>query len=76
SMFQGRDTCAISVHQYYDLSYQDYFSQVEQVFLKYDGRPHWGKLHNLNNHQLSKKYPHMKDFLEVRQSLDPKGKFL
>lgn len=76
SMFQGRDTCSISVHQYYDLSYQDYFSQVEQVFLKYDGRPHWGKLHNLNHHQLSKKYPHMKDFLEVRQSLDPKGKFL
>jgi FAD-linked oxidoreductase len=76
SMFNGRDTCAISVHQYYDMDYHNYFALIEPIFWKYEGRPHWGKLHSLNARQLSKLYPHWQDFLEVRQSLDPSGKFL
>ncbi len=76
SMFNGRDTCAISVHQFYELDHSNFFAQVEPIFWKYEGRPHWGKLHGLNHRQLSKLYPRWKDFLEVRQSLDPTGKFL
>jgi FAD-linked oxidoreductase len=76
SMFSGRDTCAISVHQHYTLDYHNFFAQVEPIFWKYEGRPHWGKLHNLNHNQLSKLYPRWKDFMDIRQSLDPKGKFL
>ena len=76
SMFEGRDTCAISVHQDYRLDYHNFFSQIEPIFWKYDGRPHWGKLHTLNHNQFSKLYPRFKDFLEVRAALDPGGKFL
>ncbi|MDR3415508.1 MAG: D-arabinono-1,4-lactone oxidase [Nevskia sp.] len=76
SMFHNRDTCAISVHQYYELDYHNFFAQVEPIFWKYDGRPHWGKLHTLNANQLSRLYPRWKDFLEVRAAVDPAGKFL
>jgi FAD-linked oxidoreductase len=76
SMFSGRDTCAISVHQQYTKDYHNFFAQVEPIFWKYEGRPHWGKLHTLNVHQLSKLYPRWKEFLDVRAALDPGGKFL
>ena len=76
SMFNGRDTCAISVHQDYRLDFHNFFAQIEPIFWKYEGRPHWGKLHTLNHNQFSKLYPHWKDFLDVRAALDPTGKFL
>ena len=76
SMFQGRDTCAISFHQYYAMDYHNVFAQIEPIFWKYDGRPHWGKLHTLNARQLAPLYPRWKEFLAVREALDPQGKFL
>ena len=76
SMFSGRDSCAISVHQYYDLDYHNFFAQIEPIFWKYEGRPHWGKLHTLNAAQFSKLYPRWKEFLDIRRALDPAGKFL
>ncbi|MGO1073681.1 D-arabinono-1,4-lactone oxidase [Lysobacter sp. CA199] len=76
SMFQGRDACAISVHQYFEMDHHNFFAQIEPIFWKYDGRPHWGKLHTLNARQLAPLYPRWKDFMAVRESLDPRGKFL
>lgn len=76
SMFQGRDRCAISIHQYYAMDYHGVFAQIEPIFWKYDGRPHWGKLHSLNARLLAPLYPKWKDFLAVREALDPQGRFL
>ena len=45
SMFHERDGCSISVHQGAELDPRPYFDVVEPIFWKYDGRPHWGKLH-------------------------------
>ncbi len=76
SMFEGRDSCSISIHQHYTMSHHEYFSAVEKIFWKYNGRPHWGKLHNLNAQHLSALYPRWKEFTNVRAELDPQGKFL
>ncbi len=76
SMFQGRDSCSISIHQHHEMDYHGFFAQIEPIFWKYDGRPHWGKLHSLNARLLAPLYPKWKDFLAVREALDPKGKFL
>lgn len=76
SMFQGRDSCAISVHQYYRMDHHNVFAQIEPIFWKYEGRPHWGKLHSLNARLLAPLYPRWKEFLAVREALDPGGKFL
>lgn len=76
SMFEGRDSCSISVHQHYSMDHHNFFAAVEPIFWKYAGRPHWGKLHTLNARTLQPLYPRWKEFTEVRRELDPQGKFL
>lgn len=76
SMFQGRDGCSISIHQFADEDYRPYFDAIEPVFWKFSGRPHWGKLHSLTAPRFAELYPHWQDFLQLRESLDPSGKML
>ena len=77
SMFQGQTGASISVHQFADWDYKTVFAHIEPIFLKYGGRPHWGKIHTLGYKQLSALYPkHWQDFNEMRQQLDPQGKML
>lgn len=77
SMFEGGDGASISIHQYGDLDYKAVFSEIEPIFWKYRGRPHWGKLHTLGATELAGLYSkHWQDFQEVRDELDPTGKML
>jgi FAD-linked oxidoreductase len=77
SMFEGQDGCCISVHQYGDIDYRAYFAEIEPIFWKYQGRPHWGKIHTLDAKRLAALYPrHWQDFHDVRKSLDPQGRLL
>ena len=80
SMFEGLGDsggCSISVHQYGDIDYRAYFAEIEPIFWKYQGRPHWGKLHTLDAKRLAALYPkHWQDFQEVRRTLDPQGRML
>jgi FAD-linked oxidoreductase len=77
SMFAGQAAATISVHQYGDIDYRPYFAAIEPIFWKYQGRPHWGKLHTLDAPRLAALYPrHWQDFQEVRRHLDPQGKML
>lgn len=52
------------------------FNVIEEIFLKYNGKPHWAKRFNIKHKELSKMYPKWKDFEQLRKELDPKGKFL
>lgn len=76
SPFHGRDSVTISVHQYHRQPYDKLFAGVEAIFARYEGRPHWGKLHTLGAAELAQLYPRWEDFQTVRRRLDPKGKFL
>ncbi|HJW57058.1 MAG TPA: D-arabinono-1,4-lactone oxidase [Burkholderiaceae bacterium] len=77
SMFQGRPSACIAVHQFGDIDFKPYFAEIEPIFWKYEGRPHWGKLHTLDARRLFALYPkHWKDFQEIRRTLDPQGKML
>ncbi len=77
SMFEGQDGCSISIHQFGDLDYKAVFAEIEPIFWKYGGRPHWGKIHTLGAKQLAQLYPrHWQDFQEVRRELDPQGRLM
>lgn len=76
SPFYQRDSASISVHQFYSMDYHNLFAQIEPIFWKYDGRPHWGKLHSLTARELSRLYPRWKEFSELRFDVDPAGKFI
>ncbi|XID95972.1 D-arabinono-1,4-lactone oxidase [Paenibacillaceae bacterium WGS1546] len=72
----GRDSAYIAVHMYRGMSHESYFADMERIFLKHGGRPHWGKLHSLTAERLKTLYPKWGDFRAVRAMLDPDGVFL
>ncbi|MBK6510307.1 MAG: FAD-binding protein [Haliea sp.] len=76
SPFHQRDTCSIAVHRYFEEDYKPYFKTIEPIFRKYEGRPHWGKLNTLQREDFRKLYPRWDDFVEVRRTVDPNGRFL
>lgn len=76
SPFQGGPRGSVAVHAYYRDDFTFLYTLIEPIFRRYDGRPHWGKLHTLNGGQLEAIYPRWKDFLAVRQELDPDGRML
>ncbi|SMO39254.1 D-arabinono-1,4-lactone oxidase [Melghirimyces algeriensis] len=71
-----RNSAFIAIHMYKGMPYQEYFHAMEQIFLQYDGRPHWGKTHSLEVEELRRRYPRWDDFQRIRQQLDPDGMFL
>ncbi len=74
SMFEGRDGCSISLHQYADEDHRAVFAQLEPIFWEFQGRPHWGKLHSLGARELRALYPHWEDFGRIRRELDGHGR--
>lgn len=76
SPFYQRDGFAISCHNFHDKDYKKYFAAIEPVFWKYDGRPHWGKIHTLDANEFAARYERFNDFLRIRREMDPKGLFL
>lgn len=58
------------------ISYEALFGDLEAVFCRFGGRPHWGKIHTLNAEQLRALYPQWHRFAEVRNMLDPNRIFV
>ncbi|MGE8538958.1 MAG: D-arabinono-1,4-lactone oxidase [Acinetobacter sp.] len=76
SPFYQRDSVSISIHQFYKQDYRVIFELVEPILQKYQGRPHWGKLHCMTTASLRDLYPKWDDFMRLRQQLDPQQKWL
>ncbi len=73
---QNRPTLFIAAHMYRKMEYRAYFKQLQAIFDQFGGRPHWGKMHDLEAKQINERYPRLSDFLKVRRKLDPNGLFL
>jgi len=76
SPFHGRDSCSIAVHAAVGEPHDYLLSQIGPIFRKYQGRPHWGKLHDRGPAELAALYPRWNDFLALRARLDPQGRLL
>ncbi len=76
SPFHGGPRGSIAVHAYYKDDYKFMFRLVEPILRRHDGRPHWGKLNSLTARDLSALYPKWKDFVALREMLDPQGRLL
>ncbi|WP_299773762.1 D-arabinono-1,4-lactone oxidase [uncultured Pseudoteredinibacter sp.] len=76
SPFNGRESCSIAVHRFFQEDFKPLYAAVEPILRKYGGRPHWGKLNTLSGADLEKLYPRWNDFKALRQQLDPQDKFL
>jgi FAD-linked oxidoreductase len=71
-----RESAYIAVHMYQGMPYRSYFYYIEEIFKRYQGRPHWGKMHTRTAGELAELYPRWHDFRRVRAALDPQGVFL
>ncbi|CAN5602468.1 D-arabinono-1,4-lactone oxidase [soil metagenome] len=76
SPFQGEPTGSIAVHTDRKDEFAFLYTLIEPIFRRYEGRPHWGKLHSVSGDQLAALYPRWKDFLRVRAALDPDMRML
>jgi FAD-linked oxidoreductase len=71
----GRDSAYIAIHQFLGMPYREYFAAFASIAGAVGGRPHWGKLHDLDAAALRLRYPRFDDFLRVRKEVDPDGVF-
>lgn len=71
-----RDAVYIACHVYNKKNYQPYFNALEKIFLKYNGRPHWAKIHTLTAKEFQQKYEMFNAFNEQRKLQDPEDLFL
>nr|WP_324616604.1 D-arabinono-1,4-lactone oxidase [Ornithinimicrobium avium] len=71
STASGRRTGYVDAHRYHREDPADYFAAVRDVAMAHGGRPHWGKMHDLDHETLAGLYPRMGDFLALRDRLDP-----
>jgi L-gulonolactone oxidase len=67
----GRDSMYLAFHVNAHTDHTAYFTGVEDILRRYDGRPHWGKLHTRTATDLAPAYPRWAEFQAVRDRLDP-----
>ncbi|KRA60158.1 FAD-linked oxidoreductase [Caulobacter sp. Root655] len=75
SPFNAGPGASISFHQYAKMPWRPAFAEMEAVLRDGAGRPHWAKRHSLTPADVHRLYPRAADFLAVRKTWDPAGKF-
>jgi FAD-linked oxidoreductase len=76
SPFYERASASIAIHMGHTQDHSFFFSEIEPIFRRFDGRPHWGKLHSLKAGDLRSLYPRWADFAALRTACDPSGRFV
>jgi FAD-linked oxidoreductase len=71
----GRDSAYFAVHQVAGYPYKDAFAQIEAIFRRYGGRPHWGKLNTMTRAEAHAHYARLTDFIGLREESDPQHIF-
>lgn len=75
----GGDKCFIGIIMYRpfgkDVPYKDYFSAFENLMQKFNGRPHWAKVHHWTHKEAQQSYPMWDTFNQIRQKMDPQKIF-
>lgn len=72
----GRDSAYIACHVYAKKDCQPYFDALEEIFMAYGGRPHWGKMNQLTPERIGELYPEFATFMKHRRAQDPDGVFI
>lgn len=71
----NRDSAYIACHIYNKKDHRPYFTDLEEVFRSYGGRPHWGKMNTLSSNDVQDLYPEFPQFMQHRVEQDPDGIF-
>ena len=69
------DTVGIHFTWHRDERIFEVLPAIEEVLLPLGARPHWGKVSVASPEQLHSAYPRLRDFLRLREQVDPQGRF-
>jgi L-gulono-1,4-lactone dehydrogenase len=75
STASDRDSTYLAFHVNAQTDHTAYFTGVEDILRRYDGRPHWGKLNTRTAEDLAPAYPRWEEFSSLRNRLDPERVF-
>ncbi len=76
SPFNQGPRVSVAVHTHAPDAYEFLFTDIEPIFRRYGGRPHWGKLNRFSGDDVRAAYPQFDDFAKLRAELDPQGRLL
>jgi FAD/FMN-containing dehydrogenase len=76
SPFAERDGYAVGVSGAPVPSTWALLRDIDQIYERHHGRPHWGKHHFMTPTRLEKVFPRYDDFKRLRREIDPQGVFL
>jgi FAD/FMN-containing dehydrogenase len=72
----GRDSTSVSVSGEIGRNYLPFLRAVDETLKAFSARPHWGKLHFLDQERVRQLYTGYESFQKVRKEMDPDGRFL
>lgn len=70
----GRDTIWLGAYNADNFGWKELMSDFEELAVKYNGRPHWGKEFGISAEYLKEQYPMLTAFNNIRVQFDPTGK--
>lgn len=76
SPYCRRESALIDLQQFGGMPHEEYFRAGEEIFKRFEGRPHWGKLHGRDASELRDLYPDWDRFQSLRREWDPDGVFM
>ena len=76
SPFNDGPRMSIAVHTHAPDEYEFLFTEIEPIFRRRGGRPHWGKLNRFDAKDMRAVYPQFETFAKLRATLDPAGRLL
>ena len=76
SVSQGSEIVYVAVHTYHREDYLELFDLCEDIFIRFGGRPHWGKMHSRKATDLEALYTRWQEFQSARKHLDPDDIFV
>ncbi|WLR41364.1 D-arabinono-1,4-lactone oxidase [Bacillus carboniphilus] len=71
-----RDSLYVAVHMYKGMDFDHYFHVMNEIFEKYEGRPHWGKQSYLPVEKYPSLYRELNNFKKIRMHFDPHNLFV
>ncbi|MGK0384292.1 MAG: FAD-linked oxidoreductase [Bacteroidia bacterium] len=72
----GRDSVYVGAYNADNQGWNELLADFEEMAIKHNGRPHWGKEFNIGAEYLNPAYPKWDEFAKLRNELDPDGRFM
>jgi FAD-linked oxidoreductase len=70
---QGRDSVYVGAYNADDRGWDELLSDFEEMAVRHEGRPHWGKEFTVGADYLRSVYPKWEDFRSLRNACDPEN---